>query len=109
MTPGEKRAYSRGYSTGRRDKDRRMWRLLKIASAWRTKALDGFGGERCSTCALWTRCSPRVMFGTCAQEYLDAVDRGMIWAETEPLSSDSKRAQLVTHDNFSCQNWRPAE
>lgn len=106
MSVETRRAYNRGYYSGRRDKDRRTWRLLQIAKGWRTKAVEGFGGARCETCALWTRGGTTTKFGTCAQDYNDGVDRGCAWAETAPLSVHSERAAIVTHDNFFCANWR---
>ena len=107
MTAGESRAYMRGYNRGRKRMYDYVRRIRDVAVAWRTKSRDGWTQTaRCDGCALWRRGGDeRTKWGYCSQSWEDSPDHlGCAWGQAEDYRV---KAQMVTHENFACINWRP--
>jgi hypothetical protein len=103
QTPGERRAYKRGYNKGYRrawpDKDE----MRRLAVSWRTKVQEGIGGG-CGRCTFWMRDPSIKKWGICNQI---AVSQASILTEIicAYATQSYGRGEINTHENFACINF----
>lgn len=98
-TPGETRAYAKGYGRATSRYWTHVTRVLDIARGYRGRLKDFDTARRCDTCRRWTRGCDTCVWGHCSHNFERPLEPSM-WP-------DPDHADIITTEDFGCVNWLP--